>query len=42
MGRGVGHATVFTRAGETVSGRALFDAGIKMLPGFERRPDFVF
>ncbi len=40
--QGVGHATVYTRAGDSVSGRAIFDAGINPLPGFERRKDFVF
>lgn len=40
--KGVGHATVYTSAAGGVSGRAIFDAGIKQLPGFESRPDFVF
>ena len=40
--QGVGHATVYTRAGDSVAGRGIFDAGIKPLPGFERQKDFVF
>jgi len=40
--RGVGHATLYSRAGEGVSGRVIFDAGSKRLPGFERKKDFVF
>jgi protein-L-isoaspartate(D-aspartate) O-methyltransferase len=35
-------ATVFTKVKETVSRRALFDAGAKILPGFEAKPVFVF
>ena len=43
IGQGpVGEATLFTRAPGSVSGRALFDAGIPPLPGFAREPGFVF
>ena len=43
IGQGpVGEATLFTRAPGSVSGRALFDAGVPALPGFARAPGFVF
>lgn len=35
-------ATVFTKVQDAVSRRALFDAGAKILPGFEAKPVFVF
>jgi len=43
IGQGpVGEATLFTRTAGSVSGRALFDAGVHPLPGFAREPGFVF
>jgi protein-L-isoaspartate(D-aspartate) O-methyltransferase len=38
----VGHAHVFVRAGGTVSGRVVFDAAARPLPGFEVAENFVF
>jgi protein-L-isoaspartate(D-aspartate) O-methyltransferase len=35
-------ATVFLKAGGSISRRALFDAWARPLPGFEARPEFVF
>ena len=37
-----GQAFLFTKSGGAVSGRPLFDAAADYLPGFEKRPDFVF
>ena len=43
IGQGpVGEATLFTRSAGSISGRALFDAGVPPLPGFAREPGFVF
>lgn len=39
---GIGKATLMKRAGETVSSRYAFDAAVKSLPGFEKKPSFVF
>jgi len=39
---GLGRATLMKRAGSTVSRRVLFDAAVPPLPGFERKPQFVF
>lgn len=38
----LGHAYLFTKSAGTVSGRAIFDAGAEILPGFEAVPQFVF
>jgi protein-L-isoaspartate(D-aspartate) O-methyltransferase len=37
-----GRLTVFTRTGRVLSGQEVFDAALAPLPGFERRPAFVF
>jgi protein-L-isoaspartate(D-aspartate) O-methyltransferase len=39
---GVGRATLRTRTGGIVAGRALFDAATPLLPGFLPKPAFVF
>lgn len=39
---GAAKAMLFTRTGEHVSARRLFDAAIPLLPGFERSRGFVF
>jgi protein-L-isoaspartate(D-aspartate) O-methyltransferase len=41
-GAGLGQATLFTRLGDTVSGRIIFDAGTPLLPGFVPQESFVF
>ena len=38
----VGHGMVFERVGATFGARAQFDAATPILPGFEKRPSFVF
>jgi len=38
----MGRAHLFVRSGKTFSGRPLFDAGTRMLPGFVREDSFVF
>ncbi len=38
----VGKARIFTRAGDTVSDRHVFDSTASLLPGFERPPAFQF
>lgn len=38
----VGQARVYTRTGEAVSDRTVFDASIPVLPGFGVKPAFVF
>ena len=38
----LGHAHLFTKSSGAVSGRPIFDAGAEYLPGFEKRPHFVF
>ena len=38
----VGRACVFTKAGDIVSKRVVFDASVPVLPGFEVTPEFVF
>jgi protein-L-isoaspartate(D-aspartate) O-methyltransferase len=40
--RGVGRATVFTRAGGVVGSRVVFDCATPLLPGFERPKGFDF
>jgi protein-L-isoaspartate(D-aspartate) O-methyltransferase len=40
--RGVGRAMLFTRNGEIISTRVLFDASVSMLPGLQSQPGFVF
>lgn len=39
---GVGRARLYLRAGDTVSGRDVFDAGTPLLPGFEVERAFSF
>lgn len=39
---GVGHATLWTRIGTTISARAMFNAQSPPLPDFARKPAFVF
>lgn len=39
---GVGRATLWRRYGVKFDNRALFDAGAPILPGFERKAEFVF
>jgi protein-L-isoaspartate(D-aspartate) O-methyltransferase len=39
---GVGKTMVFKRQGDLIGARELFDAAIPVLPGFARRPGFVF
>lgn len=39
---GAAQAHIFTRTGDDVSGRPVFNASVRPLPGFERRPEFVF
>lgn len=39
---GVSRATTWQRSGPNVSPRTLFDAAAETLPGFERKPEFVF
>ncbi len=39
---GVSRARIWQRSGKTVSARTVFDAAAKPLPGFERKPEFVF
>lgn len=41
-GRGVGEVKLFQRVGGVVSGRVLFEAQPRQLPGFEPKPTFVF
>ena len=41
-GAGLGQATLFTRVGDTLSGRVIFDAGTPLLPGFVPEESFVF
>ncbi|MDE1146433.1 MAG: protein-L-isoaspartate O-methyltransferase [Azospirillaceae bacterium] len=40
--RGIGEARYYRKFGGVVSHRTLFDAAVQPLPGFERRPEFVF
>ena len=40
--RGIGRATLWRRFGTQFDRRALFDAGAPVLPGFERKVEFVF
>lgn len=39
---GVGQATLWRRHGTSFDARPAFDAGAPLLPGFEKRPGFVF
>lgn len=39
---GFGQGTLLTRIGGSIVRRAVFDAGTPLLPGFARRPSFVF
>jgi protein-L-isoaspartate(D-aspartate) O-methyltransferase len=39
---GVGHATLYVKAGGVISHRQLFEAGTPRLPGFAAPPRFVF
>ncbi len=38
----IGHATIYTRVGDSVGERILFDANIPALPGFESKKEFAF
>lgn len=38
----VGHATLFTRSGDAVGERVVFDASAPQLPGFAKTAEFVF
>jgi hypothetical protein len=38
----VGKAAIYTRAGEAMSAREVFDSLPPWLPGFEPRPAFTF
>lgn len=38
----VGKATIFTRSGDTIGQRVVFDSSPRLLPGFKRQPGFVF
>ena len=38
----VGRVTVFTRVGDAVGERVVFDASVPLLPGFASVPEFVF
>jgi protein-L-isoaspartate(D-aspartate) O-methyltransferase len=38
----LGHGCLFSKSAGVVSGRAIFDAGVDVLPGFEAAPHFVF
>jgi protein-L-isoaspartate(D-aspartate) O-methyltransferase len=42
IGGRLGRAMCFVRAGEGLSGRALFDANVPALPGFAKKRAFVF
>jgi Protein-L-isoaspartate carboxylmethyltransferase len=43
VGRGgAAQATLYVRLGDTFSGRPLFNAALKPLPGFTLKPEFVF
>ena len=39
---GLGRATLTTRTGGVLAGRVMFDAATPLLPGFARKPAFVF
>ena len=39
---GIGRGTLIQRAGDSFSARILFDAATPLLPGFARKPGFVF
>ncbi|MGE5504078.1 MAG: protein-L-isoaspartate O-methyltransferase family protein [Actinomycetota bacterium] len=41
-GAGPGHATLVVRVGDTYGRRVLFEAATPALPGFARKPGFVF
>lgn len=41
-GAPIGVATLYTRRGDHFGHRGIFDAGVPMLPGFSRPPEFVF
>ena len=41
-GSRVRKGTIMTRLGGVISGRAVFDAATPLLPGFDRKPGFVF
>lgn len=38
----VGKATIYTRSGDSIGHRVIFDATPRLIPGFERAPGFVF
>lgn len=37
----IGHASVFTRSGDVIGDRIVFDTSLPTLPGFERQAEFV-
>ncbi|MEL7273886.1 MAG: protein-L-isoaspartate O-methyltransferase [Pseudomonadota bacterium] len=37
-----GRARLYTKRGETFAGRDAFNSAVKPLPGFEKKPEFVF
>ncbi len=39
---GAAQAYIYTRSGDDVSGRPVFNASVRLLAGFERTPEFVF
>jgi protein-L-isoaspartate(D-aspartate) O-methyltransferase len=39
---GPGRATLVTRTGGVLASRVMFDAATPLLPGFARKPEFVF
>jgi protein-L-isoaspartate(D-aspartate) O-methyltransferase len=40
--RGIGQAVLHTKQGNVLSHRAIFDAAVHPLPGFQARPGFIF
>ncbi len=42
VGRGIGHARIYTKCGETVSSRVVFECCPPVLAGFEATPVFEF
>lgn len=38
----VGKATIYTRSGDSIGHRVVFDATPRLIPGFQREPGFVF
>ncbi len=38
----IGKATIFTRSGDSIGQRTVFDATPRLIPGFQKEPGFVF